>query len=376
MKKLLFIPSLAMLLTSLTGCNSSPVEHNLIFTELCIGKYSVNRAVEIYNISDKDINLKDYYINIYREFGENSNPTENIQLTGVLQAKSTFVLAYTEACEEILAKADMVSSEFKTDGSFPMTIKYKNKQVVDSLGIVGYSYNIGEYTDLVRKAECLYYIENFNAYNFIRYPVDTYANLGNVDCVSNDVLVAGPKLTEEDFAKPYATNATNGAGGLIEVKLTGTVDGDTSKLDFGYEYEEFGISGVMSLRYYGINTPEVAHFGNPADPYGNEARDFTNSVLAKVKKFYVQSITNYSLHETYGRALGYLWVAFVDNPKPEDFINMSHLIIQEGYSNPSYLDRLDLCNYMLYEGVSYTEYLYDANNLAKNLKKNIHTIQY
>lgn len=376
MKKLFAPVLLSLLMTSLSGCNNFNIEHNLIFTELCIGKASINRAVEIYNLSDESIDLSNYYINIYRNGGGSQKPTENIKLEGVLQGKSTFVLAFPEACDEILSRADMVSEDFLTDGSFPMTIKYKNKYIVDKLGVIGYSHDIGEHTDLVRKKEALYYIEDFNAYNFIRYPVDTYSNLGNVDCVSNDILNNGPRLTEEDFAKPFATEATHGEGGLVEVDLVGTVDGDTSKFNFGYEYADFGISGTMSLRYYGVNTPEIAHFGNPADPYGNEARDYTNSLLREAKKFYIQSITNYSLHETYGRALGYLWVSFVDNPKPEDFENMSYLIIKEGYSNPSYLDRLDLCNYMTYEGISYVEYLYDANNLAKNLNKNIHSIQY
>lgn len=377
------------MVTSLTGCqdfsNSSNSdfsststseeiieEHNLIFTELCVGKAASNRAVEIYNISNKDIDLKDYRINIYRNPATDI-PSESIALTGIIKSKETFVLAYDGANDQILAKADMVSHDFLTDGSFPMSISFKDLYIVDQLGVIGYSYDIGYHTDLVRKVECLEYIETYNPYFFIRYPVDTYTNLGNVDCVSNDILYAGPKLTAADFEKEFATTATHGDGGLIEVNLVSTVDGDTSKFNFGTKYAAYDISGTMSLRYYGVNTPEIAHGGNPADPYGPEARDYTNSILKQAKKFYVQSITNYSLHETYGRALGYLWVSLVDNPKPEDFINMSHLIIQQGFSNPAYLDRIDICNYMLYEGISYTEYLYDANNLAKNLERNIHS---
>ena len=52
-----------------------------------------------------------------------------------------------------------------------------------------------------------------------------------------------------------------------EVSFSKCVDGDTAK---------FVIDGeVKTVRFLSINTPEIAHDDQEAEPYGNEASDFT-----------------------------------------------------------------------------------------------------
>ncbi len=360
-------------ISSINSSEKEEVEYNLIFTELCIGSAASNRAVEIYNLSDIDIDLDDYYIEIYRNYGlSGQEPSEIIDLNGLIKGHDTFVVAYDKANEEILAKADQIDENFLTDGSFPMTLSYKHEQILDHIGVVGYSYDIASHADMVRKLEFFFPRETFEFYDWVRYPNNTYSNLGNINCLDNATLYAGPKLSLEDFTKPYVNESGDGGGGLLEVDLLYTIDGDTSKFDFGNTLSAYGISGSNSLRYYGINTPELAHNGNPEDPYGSEARDYTNSLLYQAKHYLVQSVVNYSLFETYGRVLGYLWLSFVDNPNPEDYMLINHNIILNGYSNPAHVSRTGICDDMLYQGISYVEYLFDANNYAKMLKIHIH----
>lgn len=348
---------------------------NLIFTELYVDKYTYNRGVEITNISNQEMSLNGYMVNIYRDVGENSKPTETIALNGQLGAKKSFIIVYEGANDELKAKADLISDQFLTDGSFPMTITYNNlSDYVDIVGYVGYDTDIFQSSDAVRKTNRLIAREQYAPYDWIRYPVGTLTNLGNLNCIDNDILMSGPKLTSDDFSKPYAYDKGNGGGGLLEVTLTSTIDGDTSKFNFGYSLSEFDITGVNSLRYYGINTPEIAHNGNPADPYGPEARDFTNSILKKAKHFQVQSVEGYSLTETYGRVLGYLWISYENNPEPSDYFLINHYIIQNGFSRVNHVTRGKYNDLMTYQGVSYVEYMYDALNYAILNKINIHSI--
>lgn len=402
MKKFFLILSSALLVTTLCSCRRSGkssessledsssgissesgseessiysgeyVGGDLIFSELYIGEAVRNRAVEIANIGDEDIDLSSYRIEIFRD-GKESGPSENIPLNGIISPNKTCVIAYNLADSNILDKADITSEYFLNDGTFPMTINNNSGDILDYIGYLGYYYDIGYHADAVRKVEYLTNSETYIPYGWVRYPNTDMSHLGNLECLDNDSIYDGPKLTEADFAKPYAVDASVGSGGLIEVSYQYGIDGDTSKFNFGYEYSDYDIYGSMSLRYYGINTPEIAHGGNPADPYGPEAKNFTNAILAKSKHFLVQSVDGGALHETYGRALGWLWVTYENDPEITDYFLLNHLIILNGFSNPAHITRGGYNDNMLYKGISYVEYLYDANQYAIKEKLNIHS---
>ena len=351
-----------------------PANENLILTEMNTSSTNFgDRAVEFSNISDEDINLDDYSLEVYRNYSNIS--TESISLKGyVIKAHSSFVIAYINAKEEILDKADLVTDQYLNSGSFPVALAYKGK-AFDSIGVIGYNYDFAQGAVLVRRKECFKQTLEFSLYDWVRYPVNSIDTLGNYDVVDEETLLEGPKLTEEDFNKPFCTDGSIGDGGLIEVSYQYNIDGDTTKFNYGYEYSEFDVSGSLSTRYYAINTPEIAHGpGEEADPYGNEARDFTQGYLNRAKKYLVQSVNGYSFHETYGRMLGYVWIAFVTNPAPEDYVLLNYLIVKNGFSNPAFLTRnADYHSLMTYEGVSYIEYIYFAQQYAIINELNIHS---
>ena len=351
---------------SISGCvKANPfIGGDLIFSEFYVGESYADRAVELANVGDKELDLSKYHINIFRDGGqEKAKPTDKIYLEGTLKSGETYVIAYSDAKEEIKAKANLISEDLLNDGTFPMTINNSKEQVIDYLGYPGYFYNLAQHADAVRKVEKLS-ASTYNAYDWIRYPTSNLDNLGNLNCVDNETLFKGPKLTQADFDKPYAVSNTEAGGGAMEVTLGYTIDGDTTRFNFGNKYSEYGISGSNSMRYYGINTPELAHNGNPADPYGPEARDFTNNIINTAKHFVVQSIEGYNLTETYGRLLGYVWVSFENNPSPSDYILLNHYILQNGYARVGRIERGSYNDNMLYNGISYVEYLYDAQQYA------------
>lgn len=380
-KRLLALLVPALSLSFLSGCitkNNQVIDPepqfvggDLIFSEFYVGDRYSDRAVELANVGEETIDLSHYKLLIYRDAGKNPKPTETIELSGTLESRKTFVICYTSANQNIKNKSNLISDDFLNDGTFPMTISDDKGQVVDYLGYPGYSYDTAQKSDAVRKADKLS-ASVYDAYDWIKYPISCLDNLGNLNCVSNEDLYKGPKLTQADFNTPYTTDGNTGNGGAIEVSMSYTIDGDTTKFNFGNKLSSYGISGNQSMRYYGINTPEIAHGENPADPYGPEARDFTNSIINKAKHFVVQSVKDYSLTETYGRMLGYVWVTYENNPSPEDYFLLNHYILLNGYARVGFITRGSYNDLMTYNGVAYVEYLYDAQHYAITNKLHIY----
>ena len=366
MKRKYFIVPVCIISMLLTACpkKNSFIGGDLIFSEFYVGEVRANRAVELANVGKKDLDLSKYHINIFRDGGqEKAKATDKIYLEGTLEPGKTYIIAYSDANEQIKAKANLISEDLLNDGTFPMTINNSKEQIIDYLGFPGYFYNLAQGADAVRKVEKLT-ASTYSAYDWIRYPTSNLDNLGNLNCLDNETIFLGPKLTENDFNKPYAVSNSEAGGGAVEVTLSYTIDGDTTRFNFPNSLSAYDLSGSQSVRYYGINTPELPHGGNPADPYGPEARDFTNNIINTAKHFVVQSIEGYNLTETYGRLLGYVWVSFENNPEPGDYFLLNHYILQNGFARVGRIERGSYNDLMLYNGISYVEYFYDAQQYA------------
>lgn len=106
--------------------------------EVIISEYvegsSYNKAIELYNGSDAAVNLTGYSVNFF--FNGATEARTNIELSGELAAKSTYVIAHADSAAEIIAKAQLTntSSWFNGDDAVTLTL---NGAVVDSLGQVG-----------------------------------------------------------------------------------------------------------------------------------------------------------------------------------------------------------------------------------------------
>jgi len=74
---------------------------------------------------------------------------------------------------------------------------------------------------------------------------------------------------------------------VIYGRVEKIVDGDTFRvrhypyypLSIGSGYTGKISESTMSIRIYGVDCPEIAHFGNPAQPYGKEATDYTRGMV-------------------------------------------------------------------------------------------------
>lgn len=82
------------------------------------------------------------------------------------------------------------------------------------------------------------------------------------------------------------------------------------------------LTGGQRVRYAGINAPEIAHDGEPGEPYGDEARAFN-------KKLVLGRWLNLELAEEsrdhYGRLLAYVFL--------EDGTFVNGELVQQGYAH-------------------------------------------
>ncbi len=107
---------------------------DLFFSEYIEGT-SYNKAVEIFNGTDRTVDLSSYSVELYSNGNTASNST--VKLSGILESGKVFVIAHPSASAEILGKAGMTSSTVNFNGNDAFVLK-ANGQVVDVIGQAGF----------------------------------------------------------------------------------------------------------------------------------------------------------------------------------------------------------------------------------------------
>ncbi len=326
-----------------------------MFSEFYLGDSVSERAVEVSNYGDASVDLSQYKIIIFH--GNDLEHEYEIPLSGSLNPSSAFVVKYSESQE--VSHFDLSSPNFITNGTWPVALLHQGN-IVDVLGIIGNQLTFADGT-IVRKNEYRVARFSYQPYDWITYPRADQSHLGDPDCpLSEAEILQGPKLTQEDFNRPYVGEGFFGGGGAVEVSLGRLGDGDTTTFDdLPYSLIEKGLDGD-SFRYQNIDTPETQHTDIDAEPWGYPAKRWNNNILRNAKHIVIQSVLNSNITETYGRLIGYVWYSNVQNPQPGDYINLNHQTILEGYSKIEFSG--SKTTKMLSRGISYYDYFVDANN--------------
>lgn len=367
MKKVSLVLLSVILLTSCGSSNTNDTGSKLIFTQFQTFSDSVSTVIELYNNSSLDIGLTNHKLVIDR-----SGVDEDLEfiLSGTIKSYDTLTIGYSTNTS-ILSVIDVKLDFFPYNGTQALSLKKGNK-TLDIVGTVDLQYEYGRYLDMCRKQEFLIGRKIYNQYDWIRYACDDISRFNTIDgVVDNETFLEGPHLTEEDFAKDFSHDEDSGAGGVILVNSPSMGDGDTTTFDFGNSLSY--LEGRQSVRYIAIDTPEIQH-GNyiSAQPWGYAAKTYNNDILKRAKAFAIQSVPNYSLRDTYGRLLGYVWISFQENPQPEDFILLNYLIVKEGYSTLRFINGRQQDDKTRYQGISYTNYMRNAEILAQINKIKVH----
>ena len=96
---------------------------------------SYNKAIELFNPSSTEIDLAAQNYQLAR-FSNGAITSTTIEITGIIGAQSTFVIAEPRAASEILNAADQLSSSLSHNGDDAYVL-YQDGVVVDSFGRVG-----------------------------------------------------------------------------------------------------------------------------------------------------------------------------------------------------------------------------------------------
>lgn len=114
----------------------------------------------------------------------------------------------------------------------------------------------------------------------------------------------------------------------IKAKVLYAVDGDTIWVDIDGKEEK--------IRFVGVNTPELAKDGNPAEFMAEEAKNFTSNALRNKEIYLEKDVTD---RDKYDRMLRYIWLEKPTlNPTKEDIEekNLNGILVKNGYAYSNY----------------------------------------
>ena len=116
----------------------------------------------------------------------------------------------------------------------------------------------------------------------------------------------------------------------ITVKLYSCVDGDTANFIMS--------SKKIKVRFLAIDTPEIKHGKKEAEPFGDEASNFTCNALKKANKVELEFDKNSSKYDKYKRYLA--WIFVDDELLQEKLISKGYAEIKYVYGDYLYINKL------------------------------------
>ncbi|VEU83049.1 lamin tail domain-containing protein [Acholeplasma hippikon] len=329
----------------------------LVISKVYTSEAQEDNLIELYNASEKAIELKNYSIQIYTNGSKEVNQT--IALTGSIESEGYYVIGSSfHTDSNVKAKIDLVYENFLPfNGNDAIELAY-NKKGIDLVGTIGSDSVFAFNLTIIRtglKEEYAPSME-YKFTKFISYVPNAYQYLKNDNHEIKTVedILKGPKLEQRYLETTYVnpTRPTVGNGGVITTTLQSIADGDTA-----WFVAKDGFPGG-SVRYYYINTPEVNGSYVNAQPWGYVASKYNKEYLlvnASTKTLQLQSIPNYSLTEGNGRNLSLVWV----NGHLSQFMIAAEGLTQVPLSFESY----DLL--LTYKDIPYLTFLKFAEENAK-----------
>ncbi len=369
MKKTVLLALSALGLTILAGCTNND-NKNIMISEYIEGEES-NQAIEIYNNSDKEIDLSTYSIGIYSIKDKAGSPTNKVSLEGKIAPKETFVIVNSKADNDLLDKANLKSGKLSFGGKEGISLMHKDTDldVIGTLGIRNQNTDIAyiRKTWQTNPSSTFKLTDDYLYYN----PEDAVKYLGEFkNSVTKDDLLAGPKFVNDYLEMDFYEHTTSytGTGGAVEVTLDGNIDGDTSYFIFPekahveeYMKDKYVKDGLYGgkVRYQEVDTPETQVQNKKVELFGWPAKLNTAKLQDEADHIYVQSNAKQSMVENYGRMLGFVFVV-----KGNDSTLVNFDTIKHGYSTAS----LVFNGYMKYNDCPYYNYFVEADKYAKENK--------
>jgi beta-lactam-binding protein with PASTA domain/endonuclease YncB( thermonuclease family) len=322
-------------------------EYSLLISKYYDGEDGLdNQAIELYNPTDSSIDLSDYSLVIYSMGSYDID--YQIELPEIsLGSNETYVIVNSNAdSEDLLALADLTSTDLMFDGNDTIQIAYKNGTYIDTIYSINNRDNLFRDELFVRNEDVTSGTRDFNVFEWTAY-VNTFI----------DPIGTHPYDIPEKISFEYTTRIFDDPlGGMDLVTLDYISDGDTAAFLPGY-------TGQQRVRFLGVDTPETYPV---EDFWGPEAKEYTTFILnyAKTngKSIYIQSDPGIGYTDTYTRHLGLIWVDLGEDVISIDIVDSSDNLI---YTET--LTGTILLNYHLVKnGFSYNYYSNQSELIFNN----------
>lgn len=160
-----------------TAAPSGAVDSTKIFFSEYIEGSSYNKALEIYNGADADIDLSKITIKLYTNGG--TSPYRTLSLSGTLVNGEVYVIAHDNANATILASTDLTNATVMIYNGNDVLELYYDDTLVDRIGEVGSDAYYAQDVTLVRKAEVLNANTTFTVSEWNNYEKDETSYLGS-----------------------------------------------------------------------------------------------------------------------------------------------------------------------------------------------------
>lgn len=187
-----------------------------------------------------------------------------------------------------------------------------------------------------------------------------------------DVTYDGPRLAMErvaDINQAYETvnGVQRGTGYAFSVGYRpgrrnvggGCIDGDTTIFQYPNEIFNIIASNAKSTRYFNVDTPET--FSGGEEPFGRLATEYVCDVLERAEAIVLQTDPGDNLLDRYGRFLAWIWVLM---PGEDDYELLNYKIVRRGLGEVRYLFGAGETQETIYEGKTYTEWMFLAEEKA------------
>lgn len=305
---------------NVADCSAVPSCTFLFFSEVVEDTQS-NKALELYNPTDSDIDLSAYTIQQYQD-GANA-PTATLTLSGTLASHEVYVVlsngnGQTQADALLIAAADMQDAVASFTGNDAFELLYQGS-VVDRIGVVGenpgnFGWDAGNFSTsnqvLVRRPEVIAGNPDWTITSgqWIGYPQADFSHIGAheaLSCTTPTTPMAGFELASLSVDETVGTITVNVIGSDVsaDITLIMSVSGTAANsVDYnavfpvvitfpaGTSTQSFDISVINDLLLEGDETIVLSLTSSSVFTWTNQEMTITISDPVGIEEFNISNV--------------------------------------------------------------------------------------